>query len=140
MLRFPSFWCFLRVPICFCASTLNVSLFQPCGWRGRPPSYVPRGAVPWGVNEGAVPRCDLQCVWVSVHLFPPHFPYIALLVCLLSWSLSFLPLWVPVWLREPTGFDWSWGPSQCVGSLRMCMPEVLDEITHCDRALDTTQY
>ena len=73
-------------------------------------------------------------------IFPPHFPYIALLVCF-SILVPFLsPLWVPVWLQEPTGFDWSWGPSQCVGSLRMCMPEVLDEITHCDRALDTTQY
>ena len=48
------------------------------------------------------------------------------------------PLWVLVWLREPKGFDWSWGPSQRVGSLLMFKPDVLDEITRCDRAQDTT--
>ena len=102
MLRFPSFWCFLRVPICFCASTLNVSLFQPCGWRGRPPSYVPRGAVPWGVNEGAVPRCDLQCVWVSVHLFPPIFPT----------SLCWFVYYLGPFPFSPSGFRFGCGNPQ----------------------------
>ena len=62
-LHFSSFLCFLRVPICFCSPPSRSLYFNHVDGGAVLHPLYPGGPSPGVSARGAVPRCDLECVY-----------------------------------------------------------------------------